>query len=76
VAAAVSWWARFVGVGPERFQRSTIKRHAPATVRHNTGEGYRGCLVVSVVKGRGLYWLIEGIVLATVRGCGGIGVAS
>jgi hypothetical protein len=71
VAAAVAWWAAFVGVAPETFQRSTIKRHVPTTVRHNTGEGYRGCLVVSVLKGREVYWLIEGIVLATMRGSGG-----
>lgn len=76
VESAVAWWARFVGVAPENFQRSTIKRHTPTTARHNTGEGYRGCLVVSVLRGRELYWLIEGIVLATIRESGGNGVAS
>ncbi len=76
VASAVAWWAAFVGVEPVEFQRSTIKRHAPTTVRHNTGEGYRGCLVVSVLRGREVYRLIEGIVLATTRGSGGNGFAS
>jgi hypothetical protein len=66
----LSWWAEFVGVAPESFQKTTLKRHVPSTRRHNTGEGYRGCLVVSVVKCRGLYWLIEGIVRATFGECG------
>jgi len=67
VDAAVRWWADFVGVDAASFQRSTLKRHKPATKRRNTGEGYRGCLIVSVLKSRRLYWLIEGIVMATVN---------
>lgn len=69
VAGVVAWWAEFVGVPAERFQRSTLKRHNATTVRHNTGDGYRGCLVVSVVKCRELYWLIEGIAGAAIDEC-------
>jgi transposase len=76
VEDAVRWWAEFVGVTPEEFQKTTLKRHNPSTVRHNTEESYRGCLVVSVLKSRELYWMIEGIVLATVGGPGGKPVAS
>lgn len=65
VDAALNWWADFVGVEPSKFQKTTLKRHNPTTNRHNTAETYRGCLVVSVVKCRRLYWLIEGIVLST-----------
>jgi len=56
-----------VGVDAGLFQKPTLKRHKPATKRRNTGEGYRGCLIVSVLKSRRLYWLIEGIVMATVN---------
>jgi hypothetical protein len=66
VAAAVKWWAAFVGVDAESFQKTTLKRHKPSTKRRNTGDGYRGCLIVTVMKSRQLYWLIEGIVMATV----------
>jgi len=67
VDAAIQWWAEFVGVDAGLFQKPTLKRHKPATKRRNTGEGYRGCLIVSVLKSRRLYWLIEGIVMATVN---------
>jgi hypothetical protein len=65
VEAALRWWADFVGVEPALFLKTTLKRHNPATNRHNTAETYRGCLVVSVVKCRRLYWQIEGIAVAT-----------
>ncbi|MFI5833871.1 resolvase [Micromonospora sp. NPDC051300] len=55
------WWADRVGVPADRFQRTTIKRHRPATTRKNVGADYRGCLVVHVVGGSRLYWRIEGI---------------
>jgi hypothetical protein len=45
--------------GDELERRPTIKRHAPATVRRNTGPDYRGCLTVTVPRGRELYWWIE-----------------
>lgn len=58
--AAVVWWAQVVGAEPGQFQRTTLKRHNPRTIRHNTGEGYHGCLVVRARKSRELYWKIEG----------------
>ncbi|MBO4164904.1 helix-turn-helix domain-containing protein [Micromonospora antibiotica] len=60
-AAAQRWWAETLDLPPDRFRRATLKRHQPTT-RHNTGEGYHGCLVVDVAKSRELYWKIEGIV--------------
>jgi hypothetical protein len=67
VDAAVAWWAAHVGVEPRDFQRTTLKRSKPATVRHNTGDAYRGCLVVAVIRSRRLYWFIEGAVNEVVR---------
>ncbi|MER7169583.1 helix-turn-helix domain-containing protein [Micromonospora sp. NPDC000207] len=59
-AAAVRWWAERVGVAPDAFQPTTLKRHKPTTKRHNLGEDYHGCLVVEVPNSRELYWKIEG----------------
>lgn len=63
---ATRWWADRIKVDVERFKRATIKRHAPVTNRHNTGEHYHGCLVIVVPKSRELYWRVEGIVQALV----------
>ncbi|MEV4541639.1 helix-turn-helix domain-containing protein [Micromonospora echinaurantiaca] len=60
-AAAVRWWADLVGVPPEEFQRSSLKRHRPGTTRQNVGAEYRGCLTVYVPQSSRLYWKIEGI---------------
>jgi hypothetical protein len=68
VAAATRWWADVASVPPEAFQRPTLKRHNPTTVRHNVGEPYRGCLVIEVLKSTRLYWKIEGV----VRGITGV----
>lgn len=59
--AALAWWAEVVGVPPECFQPTSLKRHRSTTTRRNTGEGYRGCLSVEVPRPRNLYWRIEGI---------------
>ncbi|GIF08767.1 helix-turn-helix domain-containing protein [Actinoplanes siamensis] len=61
VTAATMWWAGLVGVAAQDFQRPTLKRHNPATVRHNVGESYRGCLAVTVCKSARLYWETEGV---------------
>jgi hypothetical protein len=61
VEAATRSWAEVVGVPAERFQRATLKRHNPSTVRRNTGDSYRGCLVVYVPKSARLYWVVEGV---------------
>jgi hypothetical protein len=60
-ARAMQWWATRVRVPVDRFQRPTLKRHNPKTNRHNVGDTYRGCLVVTVPRGRALYWQIEGV---------------
>ncbi|WP_425347979.1 helix-turn-helix domain-containing protein [Streptomyces durhamensis] len=60
VGAAERYWADFVGATPASFNKTTIKKHNPKTVRKNTGEDYRGCLVIKVLKGADLYRRIEG----------------
>ncbi|MFF9341022.1 hypothetical protein ACF1CG_14955 [Streptomyces sp. NPDC014773] len=60
VAAAERYWAELLGVDPTRFNKTTLKRHNPKTVRKNTGAEYRGCLVVRVLGGADLYRRIEG----------------
>ncbi|MFJ4772569.1 hypothetical protein ACIP88_26270 [Streptomyces uncialis] len=71
---AKRYWADFVGVNPDAFQKTTIKKHNPRTVRKNTGEDYRGCLVIRVLKGAELYRRIDGwwsgIVAAAEEGSG------
>lgn len=61
VQAAQDWWAGLVGVPSESFMRPTLKRHRPTTVRKNTGDDYRGCLVVDVRGSRTLYQQVEGL---------------
>ncbi|MFF8592667.1 hypothetical protein ACF061_14685 [Streptomyces sp. NPDC015220] len=58
--AAKRYWADLVGVDAATFQRTTIKKHNPKTVRKNVGENYRGCLVIKVSQGAELYRRIEG----------------
>ncbi len=60
VLAAQRWWSDLIGVPADRFSRPNIKKHNPRTVRHNTGEDYRGCLVVRLVQCRTIYQQIEG----------------
>ncbi|SCL18614.1 hypothetical protein GA0070624_1569 [Micromonospora rhizosphaerae] len=61
VPEAVRWWAELVGVPPEQFQRTSLKRHRPVTTRQNVGQDYHGCLTVDVLRSSRLYWKIEGI---------------
>lgn len=58
---AVRWWSTLVGVSPEDFQPTVLKRRRPTTSRRNTGDGYRGCLAVEVARSSRLYWKIEAI---------------
>ncbi|GHH87355.1 hypothetical protein [Streptomyces capitiformicae] len=60
VEGAKRYWADLVGVDVSTFQRTTIKKHNPKTVRKNVGENYRGCLVIRVAQGADLYRRIEG----------------
>ncbi|MFJ9023706.1 hypothetical protein ACIRPU_27610 [Streptomyces sp. NPDC102259] len=54
------YWADLVGVDVSAFQRATIKKHNPKTVRKNVGESYHGCLVIRVAQAADLYRQIEG----------------
>jgi hypothetical protein len=60
VPGAERYWADLVGFDVATIYRSTIKRHQPKTVRYNTGESYRGCLVVDVAMSAELYRHVEG----------------
>ncbi|MET7288581.1 hypothetical protein [Streptomyces sp. NPDC005573] len=60
VAGAERYWSDLVDAGRHAFGKTTLKRHNPRTVRKNTGDGYRGCLAVKVLKGADLYRRIEG----------------
>ncbi len=63
-AAAADWWATALDVPRELFQRPTIKKHVPRTMRADTGADYHGCLAVSVPRSRELYWRVEGVMAA------------
>ncbi|MFJ3337658.1 hypothetical protein [Streptomyces sp. NPDC086766] len=58
--AARTYWAGVVGADLDAFGKTTLKRHNPQTVRKNTGDDYRGCLVVTVRRSAELYRRIEG----------------
>ncbi|MFD5451156.1 hypothetical protein ACWDTR_02815 [Streptomyces sp. NPDC003470] len=60
VEGAKHYWAHLVGVDISKFQKTTIKKHNPKTVRKNVGDSYRGCLVIRVSQGAELYRQIEG----------------
>ncbi|MEW2405975.1 hypothetical protein [Streptomyces griseoviridis] len=60
VEAAERYWAELVGADRSAFNKTTLKKHNPKTVRKNVGASYRGCLVVRVLKGADLYRRIEG----------------
>ncbi|WP_121831345.1 helix-turn-helix domain-containing protein [Streptomyces sp. S1] len=70
VAEAERFWAELAGVDASTFQRSTLKRHNPKTVRKNTAEAYRGCLVVYVTGGSELYRRMEGAWYGIVEAAG------
>ncbi|MGW7079592.1 hypothetical protein [Streptomyces sp. NPDC054866] len=59
VAAAELHWADLVGAD-QVFNKTTLKKHNPRTVRKNVGPTYRGCLVVKVLQSAALYRRIEG----------------
>ncbi|MER5477089.1 hypothetical protein ABT026_08910 [Streptomyces sp. NPDC002734] len=58
--AAEAYWAELTGSDASAFYKTTLKRHNPKTARRNTGENYRGCLVVYVLQAADLYRRIEG----------------
>jgi hypothetical protein len=59
---AVRWWCERLELPLERFQPTTVKKHAPKTNRRNVGEDYHGCLVIRVPRSRELYWKLEGVI--------------
>lgn len=71
VAGAVRFWAHHVGVDPDHFGGTVLKKHNPRTVRKNVGDGYYGCLTIRVTDSADLYRRIEGwwygIVVAAER---------
>lgn len=60
VQGAEKYWSDLVEAGRASFNKTTLKRHNPKTVRKNSGTDYRGCLVIKVLKGADLYRRIEG----------------
>jgi transposase len=60
VEGAQQFWRELTGLPEDQFREPTLKRHNPKTVRKNTGEDYRGCLIVSVRRSVDLYRQIEG----------------
>jgi transposase len=61
VVSAEAFWRELVGGPSAVFGKTSLKRHNPLTTRVNTGEAYRGCLRVSVLRSAMLYRRIEGI---------------
>lgn len=60
VESAENFWADVVGVDVAAFSRATLKKHNPRTVRKNTGDAYRGCMVIYVRQSADLYRRMEG----------------
>ncbi|MCA1224271.1 hypothetical protein [Streptomyces sp. 8L] len=60
VEAAEQYWADLTRTDTSAFQRATLKKHNPKTVRKNVDEGYRGCLIVVVRQSAELYRRVEG----------------
>ncbi|MGW2605826.1 hypothetical protein ACWC4A_15615 [Streptomyces mirabilis] len=68
VPAAERFWADHVGADGGSFNKSTLKKHNPKTVRKNVGDNYRGCLVIHVLQSADLYRRIEGAWYGIVLG--------
>ncbi|MEV0023042.1 hypothetical protein AB0H45_12595 [Streptomyces atroolivaceus] len=68
VTEAEDFWADLTGVPRTDFMRVTLKKHSPKTARKNTGEAYRGCLVIYVTKSAELYRRVEGAWYGIVLG--------
>lgn len=66
--AAERFWADHVGADGSSFNKSTLKKHNPKTVRKNVGDNYRGCLVIHVLQSADLYRRIKGAWYGIVLG--------
>ena len=60
VERALTYWSELVGEPADQFQKTTLKKEKPKTVRKNTGEGYYGCLRISVCRATYFYCQIAG----------------
>ncbi len=60
IEAAQRFWEEVCTAPRSQFTKPTLKRHNPKTNRNNTGEGYHGCLRISVYRSSALYRRIEG----------------
>jgi hypothetical protein len=68
VEGAERYWADLVGADTSAFYKTTLKKHNPRTVRKNTADTYRGCLMIRVLKSADLYRRIEGTWYGIVLG--------
>lgn len=68
VAAAEQYWANHVGADSHAFNKTTLKKHNPKTIRKNVGDAYRGCLVIYVLQSAELYRRMEGAWYGIVLG--------
>jgi hypothetical protein len=60
VPANERWWQQQLGLDTDQFRHPMLKRHNPKPRRHNTGDSYHGCLVVTVKCSTALYDAIDG----------------
>ncbi|MFE7775647.1 hypothetical protein ACFU5O_17445 [Streptomyces sp. NPDC057445] len=70
VDEAERFWAALADVDAGTFKKATLKRHNPRTTRKNTGETYRGCLIIHVTRSADLYRRMEGAWYGIVLGAG------
>ncbi|WP_030747800.1 hypothetical protein [Streptomyces sp. NRRL F-5135] len=68
VTEAEKFWADLAGVDPQVFYKATLKRHNAKTLRKNTADAYRGCLIIYVTKSAELYRRVEGAWYGIVLG--------
>ncbi|MGH3416435.1 MAG: hypothetical protein ACRDSS_08210 [Actinocrinis sp.] len=61
VEAAEEYWRSVIGRPQTDFRRATLKRHNPKTGRRRTGDGYHGCLDVTVRRSSSLYRRVDGL---------------
>jgi predicted transcriptional regulator len=71
IVGAGLYWLEVTGADPGQFQRPTLKRHNPQTVRWNVGDGYHGCLRIDVQQSADLYRRIEGWARASMNAASG-----
>lgn len=68
VPGAERFWAQLAGIPVSELRRTTLKKHNPKTIRRNTTESYRGCLIIYVVKSADIYRRVEGAWYGIVLG--------